>query len=79
MAQQFILTGNMFLSGDGRPLLEGEVWAFDRDLPSLERRGVVPQLLGESPLDANGRFRISYTDEQFRKREGESKIRNLKT
>src|SRR6266581_5940598 len=72
MAQQFILTGNVFLSDDGRVLLEGKVQAFDRDLPSLERRGVVPQLLGESALDANGRYRIEYTDEQFRKGEGET-------
>lgn len=79
MAQQFILTGNVFLSDDGRPLLEGTVQAFDRDLPSLERRGVKPQLLGESPLDANGRFSIAYKDDQFRTGEGESKIRDLKT
>ncbi len=70
MPQQCIVTGNVFLSGVGRPLLEGTVQAFDRDLPSVERRGAAPQLLGESPLDANGRFKIAFTDEQFRKGEG---------
>jgi hypothetical protein len=71
MPQQFIITGNVFLSDNGNPLLEGKVQVFDRDLPSIERRGAAPQLLGESSLDANGRFRIEYTDEQFRKGEGE--------
>jgi hypothetical protein len=79
MTQQFIITGNVLLSNDGSPLFEGKVQAFDRDLPSLERRGNAPQLLGESPLDANSRFRIEYTDDQFRKGEAElaaSQIKN---
>lgn len=78
MPQQFILTGNVFLSDDGRPLLEGEVQAFDRDLPSVERRGHKPQRLGTSPLDATGRFRITYTDEQFREGEAVRETRLLR-
>jgi hypothetical protein len=71
MTQQFIVTGNLFPSSDEGILVEGKVQVFDRDLPSLERRGSTPQLLGESPLDANSRFTIEYTDDQFRKGEGE--------
>src|SRR5262245_47617846 len=71
MPQQFVVTGNVFFSNDHGPVLEGRVEAYDRDLPSLERRGAMPQLLGQSPLDANGRFRIEFTDDQFHRGDGE--------
>lgn len=74
MSQQFVVSGNVFFSDDRGPVLEGRVAVYDRDLPSLEQRGATPQLLGESPVDANGLFRIAYTDEQFRKGEGELAI-----
>jgi hypothetical protein len=52
------------------------VQAFDRDLPSLERRtGSAPQLLGEANTDAEGRFQIAYTLEQFQRGEGTSLFR----
>jgi Tc toxin complex TcA C-terminal TcB-binding domain len=70
MTQQFIITGNVEFAGEG--ILEGRVEAFDRDLPSLEQRGATPQLLGQSPIDNNFRFRIEFTDEQFRRGEGET-------
>jgi len=74
MSQQFVVSGNVFFSDDRGPVLEGRVAVYDRDLPSLEQRGATPQLLGESSVDANGRFSITYTDEQFRKGEGELAI-----
>jgi Tc toxin complex TcA C-terminal TcB-binding domain len=70
MTQQFIITGNIEFAGEG--ILEGRVEAFDRDLPSLEQRGSTPQLLGQSPIDDNFRFRIEFTDEQFRRGESET-------
>jgi hypothetical protein len=70
MTQQFIITGNVEFAGEG--ILEGRVEAYDRDLPSLEQRGATPQLLGQSPIDSNFRFRIEFTDEQFRRGEGET-------
>ncbi len=71
MTQQFIITGNVEFVGNER-LLEGRVEAYDRDLPSLEQRGATPQLLGQSPIDGNFRFRIEFTDEQFRRGEGKT-------
>jgi hypothetical protein len=71
MPQPFVITGNVEFVGD-QELLEGRVEAYDRDLPSLEQRGAAPQLLGQSPIDANFRFRIEFTDEQFRRGEGKT-------
>lgn len=70
MPQSFIITGNIEFQGDREPR-EGRVEAYDRDLPSLEQRGAAPQLLGQSPIDGNFNFRIEFTDEQFRRGEGE--------
>jgi hypothetical protein len=71
MLQPFVITGNVEFQGD-RNLIEGRVEAYDRDLPSLEQRGATPQLLGQSPIDGNFRFRIEFTDEQFRQGEGKT-------
>lgn len=71
MPQAFVITGNVEFASN-EELLEGRVEAYDRDLPSLEQRGATPQLLGQSPIDANFRFRIEFTDEQFRRGEGET-------
>ena len=71
MPQPFVITGNVEFAGNER-LLEGRVETYDRDLPSLEQRGATPQLLGQSPIDGNFRFRIEFTDEQFRRGEGET-------
>ena len=71
MPQPFVITGNVEFVGD-QELLEGRVEAYDRDLPSLEQRGATPQLLGQSPIDGNFRFRIEFTDEQFRRGEGKT-------
>jgi hypothetical protein len=52
------------------------VQAFDRDLPSLERRtGSAPQMLGKAIADAAGRFQFTYTLEQFQNGEGISLFR----
>ncbi len=59
-----------------QPLSGVKLQAFDRDLPSLERRlGSAPQMLGESLTNDEGRFRINYTLEQFRTGEGISSFR----
>lgn len=71
MTQQFTVTGNVEFAGDHDLLIEGRVEAYDRDLPSLEQRGAAPQPLGQSPIDGNFRFRIEFTDAQFRRGEGE--------
>lgn len=73
MTQQFTVTGNVEFAGDHDLLIEGRVEAYDRDLPSLEQRGAAPQPLGQSPIDGNFRFRIEFTDAQFRRGEGERK------
>ena len=74
MPQPFVITGNVEFAGD--ELLEGRVEAYDRDLPSLERLGATPQLLGQSPLEGERhQFRIEFTDEQFRIRgEGDTSL-----
>ena len=76
MSQPFVIIGNIVFAGND--LLEGRVEAYDRDLPSLEQRGATPQLLGQSPIDSNFRFRIEFTDEQFRRGEGETSQRRLR-
>jgi len=72
MPQPFVITGNVEFAGD-QELLEGRVEAYDRDLPSREQQGLTPQLLGQSPFTGVSRpFRIEFTDEQFRRGEGET-------
>src|SRR5437867_3727580 len=73
MPQPFVITGNV-VSDDGSPLTAGRVEAYDRDLPSREQQGFAPQLLGQSPLDANAQFRIEFTDEQFRRGESTTNL-----
>jgi hypothetical protein len=73
MTQQFIITGNVEISGDRNLLQDGRIEAYDRDLPSLEKRGAAPQLLGQSSIEgATFQFRIEFTDEQFRIGEGQT-------
>jgi hypothetical protein len=73
LSEQSIITGNINSSDGNR------VQAFDRDLPSLERRVESgPQLLGEAITDAEGRFQITYTLEQFRTGEGIAQFRGLR-
>jgi hypothetical protein len=77
MPEQYTITGTVTLPEDiARAGIK--VQAFDRDLPSLERRrGSASQLLGEAITNAEGRFQISYTLEQFQSGEGISLVRKL--
>lgn len=78
MANQWLITGTITLA-DGADRAGIKVQAFDRDLPSLERRtGSAPQLLGESIADADGRFQITYALEQFQSGEGISLFQKSK-
>ena len=75
MRDQLAITGAINLA-DGAGRADMKVQAFDRDLPSLERRaGSGPQLLGEAITYAEGRFQITYTLEQFQSGEGISPFR----
>jgi hypothetical protein len=69
MPEQFTISGQIRRSDE--QLVAGvTVQAFDKDLPSLERRtGAGPQELGSTITDREGRFTISFTDEQFRRGE----------
>jgi hypothetical protein len=70
MPDQYIINGSIDIAGnpDRKNL---RVQAFDRDLPSLERRlGGGPPLLGKALTDAEGRFQITYGLEQFSASEG---------
>jgi hypothetical protein len=70
MPEQFTLTGVILLANVAERV-GIKVQAFDRDMPSLERRsGSAPELLGEATTDAEGRFQIAYTLEQFQFGEG---------
>ena len=62
--EQYVITGSI-IPPEGFDHAGIRVQAFDRDLPSLERRGSVPQMLGEAIADEKGGFRITYTREQF--------------
>jgi hypothetical protein len=66
MPEPYTITGTVTLP-EGVEHAGIRIQAFDRDLPSLERRrGSAPQLLGEAIItDIEGRFRITYTLEQF--------------
>jgi hypothetical protein len=70
MPEQYTITGTI-ISPDGVDRTGIRVQAYDRDLPSLEGRlGSTPQLLGEAVTDAEGRIRLTYTVEQFRRGDG---------
>ena len=63
---QYIVFGKI-LAGGELPLSNVRVEAFDRDLPSRERRfGAEPTKLGKATTDAKGRFQITYALDQFR-------------
>ena len=65
MPDQYTISGSIDLAGnpDRRNF---RVQAFDRDLPSLERRAGGPAQLGHDALtDGEGRFQITYSAEQF--------------
>src|SRR5689334_4351542 len=49
------------------------VHAFDRNMPSIERRaGSAPELLGEAVSNTEGHFQITYTSDQSQQREAGS-------
>jgi hypothetical protein len=76
--EPYVITG-IITPPEGVDRADIQVQAFDRDLPSLERRtGSVPQLLGEAIADAEGRFHITYTREQFQSGEGISPFRRTR-
>jgi hypothetical protein len=78
MPEPYVITGTITIA-DGADRAGIKVQAFDRDLPSLERRtGSAPQLLGEASTDAEGRFKITYILEQFQSGEGVSPFRGLR-
>ena len=75
MPEQYIITG-IITPADGAERSGIKVQALERDLPSLERRtGSAPQMLGEAIADAEGRFQLTYTLEQFQTGEGISLFR----
>ena len=71
MAEVFSIKGSV-TAANGAAVVNGRVQAFDRDLPSLERRaGAVPAQLGHDALtDGEGRFQITYSAEEFIAAEG---------
>ncbi len=72
MAEQFTITG-VVLPANGADRTGMKVQAFDRDMPSVERRtGVAPELLGDATTDAQGGFQIAYTLDQFKTGDGTS-------
>jgi hypothetical protein len=77
MPEQYTITGTV-APADGTERAGTKVQAFDRDLPSLERRtGSAPQMVGkEATTDAEGRFQITYTLDQFQNGEGISPHRH---
>lgn len=78
MSQERIITGTIVLA-DGADREGIQVHAFDRDLPSVERRGTSPpRLLAESTTDAEGRFQLSYTLAQFQSGEAISPFRRVR-
>ena len=75
MPEQYTING-IITPANGAERAGVRVQAFDRDLPSLERRaGSVPQMLGEATTDAQGGFQITYILEQFQNGEGISLFR----
>jgi len=72
MAEQFTITG-VVLPANGADRTGMKVQAFDRDMPSVERRtGAAPELLGDAITDAQGGFKIAYTLAQFKTGDGTS-------
>ncbi len=72
MAQQFTITG-VVLPANGAERLGMKVQAFDRDMPSVERRtAAAPEMLGDATTDAQGGFQIAYTLDQFKSGDGTS-------
>ncbi|MBV6447993.1 hypothetical protein [Nitrosomonas sp.] len=70
MPEQYTITGTIIPS-EGVNRFGIKIQAFDRDLPSLERRTKsAPQILGEAVTDVEGHFQITYTLEQFQSGEG---------
>jgi hypothetical protein len=78
MPEQYVINGTI-TPPEGFEHAGIKVQAFDRDLPSLERRrGPGPQMLGkEATTDAEGRFQINYTLDQFRSGEGIALFRRV--
>jgi hypothetical protein len=71
MPEQFTITGTVRV-GDGLDFAGVRVVAYDRDLPSRERRGGMgPQLLGDGVVDADGRFSIEVDAARFLEGEGD--------
>lgn len=78
MPEQYTINGSI-TSANGAERAGVRVQAFDRDLPSVERRvGSAPQMLGETIADGEGRFQITYTIEQFQNGEGISAFRRTR-
>lgn len=78
MQQQFSITG-VVLPANGADRAGVKVQAFDRDMPSLERRaGSVREMLGEAITDAQGGFQINYTLGLFQDGEGTSPFRRAR-
>lgn len=69
MPEEYVITGTI-------PPAEGldpdgfKVQAFERELPSLELRKPTQQLGKDGTTDANGRFQITYTLDEFQANEG---------
>src|SRR5688572_31996262 len=75
MSAAHVVSGNI-AQNEGIALGRVCVQAFDRDLPSLERRtGAKPHMLGEATTDDEGKFKIDYTLEQFHQGEAASHLR----
>lgn len=78
MTEQFTIAG-VVLPANGAERAGMRVQVFDRDMPSLERRmGSAPEVLGEALADAEGRFHITYTLEQFQSGEGVPQFRRVR-
>jgi hypothetical protein len=78
MPEQYTITGTI-ISPDDVDRMGITVQAYDRDLPSIERRlGSNPQALGEATADAEGRFRITYVIEQFRRGDATAQFRRVR-
>jgi hypothetical protein len=70
MPEQYTINGTITPT-NGAERAGVRVQAFDRDMPSLERRmGSAPQMLGQAIADTEGRFQFTYTIEQFQNGEG---------
>jgi hypothetical protein len=78
MPEQYTING-IINTANGAERASIRIQAFDRDLPSLERRaGSTPDMLGEATTDAKGGFLINYTLEQFQSGEAIPQFRRLR-